>query len=177
MKQKVKKEIIKTKCDSVNHTRFPKEDHLPDWARRDNKVTKGDHVEMINCYVFLDFFGPESPFYQAATNSTANSQSWAATEFPSLSPAVRYIRETAVTLTAVSLMFIAVICRILYIPDSHNLEVEKRFGCQLGREFLLRRNCFSHGKYIVRWGIHLMLVLTLIVLMWRIGWPHNNARK
>jgi len=27
-------------CDSVNHTRFPKEDHLPDWARRDNKVTK-----------------------------------------------------------------------------------------------------------------------------------------
>jgi len=20
----------------VNHTRFPKEDHLPDWARRDN---------------------------------------------------------------------------------------------------------------------------------------------
>jgi len=26
-------------------TRFPKEDHLPDWARRDNKVTKGDRVE------------------------------------------------------------------------------------------------------------------------------------
>jgi len=24
------KEIIKTICDSVNHTRFPKEDHLPD---------------------------------------------------------------------------------------------------------------------------------------------------
>jgi len=24
----------------VNHTRFPKEVHLPDWARRDNKVTK-----------------------------------------------------------------------------------------------------------------------------------------
>ena len=21
--------------------------HLPDWARRDNKVTKGDHVEYI----------------------------------------------------------------------------------------------------------------------------------
>jgi len=32
-------------CDSVNHTRFPKEDHLPEWARRDNKVTKGDRVE------------------------------------------------------------------------------------------------------------------------------------
>jgi len=29
----------------VNHTRFPKENHLPDWARRDNKVTKGDRVE------------------------------------------------------------------------------------------------------------------------------------
>ena len=26
-------------------TRFPKEDHLPDWARRDNKVTKGDRVD------------------------------------------------------------------------------------------------------------------------------------
>jgi len=33
-----KKEIIKTICDSVNHTRFPKEDYLPDWARRDNKL-------------------------------------------------------------------------------------------------------------------------------------------
>jgi len=31
----------------VNHTRFPKEDHLPDWARRDNKVTKGDRVDYI----------------------------------------------------------------------------------------------------------------------------------
>jgi len=31
----------------VNHTRFPKEDHLPDWARRYNKVTKGDRVEPI----------------------------------------------------------------------------------------------------------------------------------
>ena len=39
-----KKEIIKTKCDSVNHTRFPKEDHTPYWARRDNKVTKGDRA-------------------------------------------------------------------------------------------------------------------------------------
>ena len=28
----------------MNHTRFPKDDHLPDWARRDNKVTKGDRV-------------------------------------------------------------------------------------------------------------------------------------
>jgi len=28
----------------VNHTRFPKEDHLPYWARRGNKDTKGDRV-------------------------------------------------------------------------------------------------------------------------------------
>ena len=33
-------------CDSVNHTRCPKEDHLPDWARWDNKVTKGDRVDL-----------------------------------------------------------------------------------------------------------------------------------
>jgi len=31
----------------VNHTRFPKEDHLPDWARQDNNVTKGDRVEQL----------------------------------------------------------------------------------------------------------------------------------
>jgi hypothetical protein len=29
----------------VNHTRFPKEDHLPDCASWDNQVKKGDHVE------------------------------------------------------------------------------------------------------------------------------------
>ena len=29
----------------MNHTRLPKEDHLPDWERRDNKVTKGDRVD------------------------------------------------------------------------------------------------------------------------------------
>ena len=29
----------------MNHTRLPKEDYLPDWALRDNKVTKGDRVE------------------------------------------------------------------------------------------------------------------------------------
>ena len=29
----------------MNHTRFPKEDHLPYWARRDNKVTKGHRVD------------------------------------------------------------------------------------------------------------------------------------
>jgi hypothetical protein len=40
-----KKEVIKTVCDSVNHARFPKHDHLPCRARRDNKVTKGDRIE------------------------------------------------------------------------------------------------------------------------------------
>jgi len=29
----------------MNHTCFVKEDHLPDWSRRDNKTTKGDRVE------------------------------------------------------------------------------------------------------------------------------------
>jgi len=37
--------MTKTICDSVNHTRFPKEDHLPDWERRDNQVKKGDRGE------------------------------------------------------------------------------------------------------------------------------------
>ena len=37
--------MIKTICDSVNHTRFAKEEHLPDWARRDNIVTKGNRVD------------------------------------------------------------------------------------------------------------------------------------
>jgi len=40
-------------CDSVNHTRFPKEDHLPDWARRDNKVRKGDRVKYIYIYIYI----------------------------------------------------------------------------------------------------------------------------
>jgi len=29
----------------VNHTRFPKEDHLPDWVCRDKHSNKGDRVE------------------------------------------------------------------------------------------------------------------------------------
>ena len=31
----------------MNHTRFPKEDHLPDWARRNSKVTKDDRVQQF----------------------------------------------------------------------------------------------------------------------------------
>jgi len=29
----------------VNHTRIQKEDHLPDWARRDKGVKKGDRLD------------------------------------------------------------------------------------------------------------------------------------
>jgi len=29
----------------VSHTRFPKEDHLPDCASRDNQLRKGDRVD------------------------------------------------------------------------------------------------------------------------------------
>jgi len=31
----------------VNHTHFPKEDHLPDCASQDNQLKKGDHVEDV----------------------------------------------------------------------------------------------------------------------------------
>jgi len=36
----------------VNHTRFPKEDHPPDWARRENKVTKGDSGEFARTWLY-----------------------------------------------------------------------------------------------------------------------------
>ena len=42
----IKKEIIKSVFDSVNHTRFPKEDRLPDCASRDNQFKKGDLVDL-----------------------------------------------------------------------------------------------------------------------------------
>ena len=43
----------------MNDTHFPKEDHLPDWARQDNKVTKGDRVEvfgyfLVNAWLLLE---------------------------------------------------------------------------------------------------------------------------
>jgi len=41
--------------DSVNHARFPKEDHLPDWARRDNKVTTRDRVDDVD-KIHVDIF-------------------------------------------------------------------------------------------------------------------------
>jgi hypothetical protein len=34
-------------CDSVNHTRFPKEDHLPDWVCQDKHGNKGDRVNRV----------------------------------------------------------------------------------------------------------------------------------
>ena len=37
----------------MNHTRFLKEDHLPDWARRDNKDTKGGRVECVHMYIYV----------------------------------------------------------------------------------------------------------------------------
>jgi len=43
--------MIKTVCDSVNHTRFPKEDHLPDWAWRDKNVTKDDRADSVKLAV------------------------------------------------------------------------------------------------------------------------------
>ena len=39
------KKITETVCDSVNHTRFPKEDNLPDRALRENQVKKGDRLD------------------------------------------------------------------------------------------------------------------------------------
>ena len=36
----------------MNHTRFPKEKHLPYWARRGNKDKKGDRVE-YKCNITL----------------------------------------------------------------------------------------------------------------------------
>jgi hypothetical protein len=40
--------------DSVNHTRFLKEDHLPDCGIRDNQVKKGDHVELkVNLFALI----------------------------------------------------------------------------------------------------------------------------
>jgi len=34
-------------CDSVNHTCFPKEDHLPDWVYQDKHGKNGDRVYCI----------------------------------------------------------------------------------------------------------------------------------
>jgi hypothetical protein len=49
------KTITKIVCESVKHTRFPKEDHLPNWERQDNKVTKGDRVGVLNVFFKICF--------------------------------------------------------------------------------------------------------------------------
>jgi len=40
------KEITKNTCDSVNHTHFPKEDHIPDLVCWNKHGNKGDRVEL-----------------------------------------------------------------------------------------------------------------------------------
>jgi hypothetical protein len=39
-------------CNSVNHTRFPKEDHLSDWVCRDKHRNKGVRVEGVSVRAF-----------------------------------------------------------------------------------------------------------------------------
>jgi hypothetical protein len=55
---KKQKEINKTMCDSVTHTCFLKEDHIPDLVCRDKQGNKGDGVEKCN----LDFKFLRAPF-------------------------------------------------------------------------------------------------------------------
>jgi len=40
----------------VNHARFPKDDHLPYRARRDNKITKGDRADP---FTFAKYFNKD----------------------------------------------------------------------------------------------------------------------
>ena len=60
----------------MNHTRFPKEDHLPDWARRDNKVTKGYRVESITkgvSYSSVWYHGPQGEEFFAFSVEIMNT--------------------------------------------------------------------------------------------------------
>ena len=64
----------------MNHTRSPKEDHLPDWARRDNKDTKGDRVEGIHLlplWPFIICSRMKFTFsYSFPSNDIKQSQGW-----------------------------------------------------------------------------------------------------
>ena len=40
-------------CDSVNHTHFPKEDHLPDWVCQDKHGNKGNHVDYVILHILV----------------------------------------------------------------------------------------------------------------------------
>jgi len=52
----------------MNRTRFRKEDHLPNWERRDNEVTKGDRVQSVTLknstfcprIIIMCFYGSQS---------------------------------------------------------------------------------------------------------------------
>jgi len=44
----------------VNHTRLPLKDHLPESARRDNKVTKGDRLEGLEHWLLACVMKPSS---------------------------------------------------------------------------------------------------------------------
>jgi hypothetical protein len=57
-------EIIKITSifDSVNRTRFPKEDHLPDWVLRDNQVKKGDLLEHVSMFEDQSLMGISALF-------------------------------------------------------------------------------------------------------------------
>jgi len=64
----------------MNHTCFPKEDHLPDWARRDNKVTKGDPVDKF-CG---NISGVGSEWYLFAPSKISALEIWSDTDDVSL---------------------------------------------------------------------------------------------
>jgi len=69
-------------CDPLNHTRFPKEDHVPDWAWRDKQGKKGDCVDyvQIGTWVYnvvrLQIRLSCSPTCQNLLNMLTNSRKW-----------------------------------------------------------------------------------------------------
>jgi hypothetical protein len=50
------KEITKTVCDSVNHTRLLKEDHIPDCVYRDKHGNEGDRVEKFWANLYAESY-------------------------------------------------------------------------------------------------------------------------
>jgi len=49
----VKQWKTKYMCDWVNHTRFPKEDHVPDWVCRDKRDKHGNKGDCVRTVVTL----------------------------------------------------------------------------------------------------------------------------
>ena len=60
----------------MNHTRFPKEKHLPYWALRDKKVTKGDRVECHMHALSLAFVSPPPHRLANLVETDAEYKSW-----------------------------------------------------------------------------------------------------